>query len=47
MTALHIAVKQENVEIVKLLLSNKNLDINAKKVFNTLFPYTIFIYSFK
>lgn len=33
MTALHIAVKQENVEIVKLLLSNKNLDINAKKVF--------------
>lgn len=46
MTALHIAVKQENVEIVKLLLSNKNLDINAKKVFKyfiSLYDFYIFI----
>lgn len=30
MTALHIAVKQNNADIVEILLSNKNIDVNIK-----------------
>ena len=29
-TALHLAVEKENIEIIKLLLENKKLIINAK-----------------
>lgn len=28
-TSLYLAIKLNNIEIVKLLLSNKNIDINA------------------
>ena len=34
-TALHIAVEKGNVEIVKLLLSNEELDINAMYILIT------------
>ena len=29
-TALHMAVEKENIEIIELLLSNPNIDINIK-----------------
>lgn len=29
-TALHIAVEKQNIEIIKLLLSNNNININIK-----------------
>ena len=29
-TALHIAIKNENIEIIKLLINYVNIDINAK-----------------
>ena len=29
-TALHIAVKKRNIEIIKALLENKNIDINIE-----------------
>lgn len=29
-TALHIAVKKENVDIITLLLANKDIDVNEK-----------------
>ena len=29
-TALHIAVENNNIEIIKLLLENKNIDVNVK-----------------
>ena len=32
-TALHYAVEKENVEIVKLLLSNPYIDVNIKNIF--------------
>lgn len=35
-TALHLAVEKENIEIIKYLLSHKNIDINAKDDFNIL-----------
>ena len=31
-TALHLAVKKGNLEIVQLLLSDKNIDINNKQI---------------
>ena len=31
--ALHIAVEKENIEIIKLLLSNEKLDINIPYIF--------------
>lgn len=31
-TALHIAVENENVEIVKLLLNHPKIDVNIKKI---------------
>ena len=30
--ALHIAIEKENIEIVKILLSNKNIDVNLSTV---------------
>lgn len=32
-TALHMAVERKNVEIIKLLLSRINIDINVKNIF--------------
>ena len=29
-TALHIAIEKENIDIIKLLLSRDDIDINAK-----------------
>ena len=34
MTALHLAVKKENIEIVKILLTNDKLDINLLNIFH-------------
>lgn len=31
-TALHIAVENENAEIVKLLLNHPKIDVNIKKI---------------
>lgn len=36
-SALHIAVEEGNVVIVRLLLSNDKLDINEEYIFNTKF----------
>lgn len=33
-TPIHIAVEKTNITIIKLLLSNKQLDINAKSIHN-------------
>ena len=33
-TALYLAVEKENIEIVKLLLNNNQLDINFLNIFN-------------
>lgn len=30
MTALHLAVKIENIDIIKCLINNENIDINIK-----------------
>ena len=32
-TALFLAIEKENIEIVKLLLSNKNIDVNIINIF--------------
>lgn len=40
--ALHIAVENENVEILKLLLEKQNLKVNQKAVLN----YFIFLIPF-
>ena len=34
-TALYLAVEKENIEIIKLLLTNDNLDINLGYIFHT------------
>lgn len=34
MTVLYLAVKKANIEIIKLLLQNDKLDINAISIFN-------------
>ena len=33
-TALYVAIEKENIEIIKLLLTNENIDINILNVFN-------------
>ena len=33
-TALYLAVENENIEIVKLLLSNDNINVNVGYIFN-------------
>lgn len=33
-TALHIACENNNVEILKLLLRRKTIDVNARYIFN-------------
>ena len=30
--ALHIAIEEENVEIIQLLLSNKDIDVNLAQI---------------
>lgn len=32
---MHIAIEKENQEIVKLLLSNEDIDVNVKSILNT------------
>ena len=36
-TALYLAIEKENIEIVKLLLNNDQLDINLKYILNMIF----------
>lgn len=45
-TALHIAVLDKKFEIIKLLLNNKKIDIDAKDEINTkkFMRFEIFIY---
>ena len=38
-TSLHIAVMKKNIEIIKLLLSKKNIDINLFKISNIKIQY--------
>lgn len=38
-TALHMAVKKERIEIIKLLLSNDKIDVNI--------PFVLYIFIFK
>lgn len=40
---MHVAVEKENIEIIKLLLSNENVDVNIQTVHN----YSFFEYNFK
>lgn len=41
MTALHIASSNSNVEIVQLLLTKENIDINTKSIIQNLFNLLI------
>lgn len=41
MTPLHIAIENDDVEMVKLLLSNEKIDINAKAILHFLFVNNI------
>ena len=36
-TALYLAIEKENIEIVKLLLTNNKLDINQRNILNIFF----------
>lgn len=44
-TALHIAVKNENSEIVRLLLNHSNIDINNQSI-NIFFILHHFVFAF-
>ena len=41
-TALYHAIEIENIEIIKLLLMNDNIDINIINIFNTNFFFIAF-----
>lgn len=51
MTALHVAVLNQNVEMVKLLVSQNNIDVNAILIlifiYLTSFKFLIFFIQFK
>ena len=36
-TALHIAIEKENIEVIKILLSDPNIDVNVKAIQNKRF----------
>lgn len=36
MSALHIAIQNRNIEVIKLLLSNDKIDVNLKNVYSFL-----------
>ena len=40
-TALHIAIKNKNLEIVELLLSHPNIDVKKPKIFQLHFSYNL------
>ena len=42
-TPLFWAIEKENVDIVKLILSNKNIDVNALNILNQYFLNIIYI----
>ena len=44
MTPFYIAVAKENIEIIKLLLTNKNIDINIMNEMNVIFNFVFFLY---
>lgn len=46
MAPLHIAVLNNDLEIVKLLLHNRNIDVNAKSVLFNSILITFIIYLF-
>ena len=43
-TALNIAISLENIDIIKLLISNDKVDINAYSISKLLFFYVIQIF---
>ena len=43
-TVLHIAVKNKDIDIIKLLMKNKNTNINIKDDISLLFKSSSFIY---
>ena len=43
MTPLNIAIENGNDEIVRILLSNKNIDVNLKSVYYKLFFNSVFL----
>lgn len=44
MTPFYIAVAKENIKIIKLLLTNKNIDINIMNEMNEIFNFVFFLY---
>lgn len=44
MTPFYIAVAKENIKIIKLLLTNKNIDINIMNEMNVIFNFVFFLY---
>lgn len=42
MTSLHTAVEKENIEIVRLLLSNEKININLQNIFESIFLFIKF-----
>ena len=45
-TALHIAVENENVEIVKLLLNSPSIDVNSTEISNKIYLFIKFRINF-
>mgnify|MGYP001026861130 CR=1 FL=1 len=42
MTSLHTAVEKENIEIVRLLLSNEKINVNLQNIFESIFLFIKF-----
>ena len=45
-TALHMAVERKNVEIIKLLLSNPNIDISVENEIYYFYSFKVFLMNF-
>ena len=43
-TALYLAIEKENIEIIKLLLSNGKIDVNAPNIINLFYMKFKIIY---
>lgn len=41
LTALHLAIQNENLEIVKLLLENEKIDVNEKSILQSIIIHII------
>ena len=45
-TALHLTVERERIDIVELLLSQPNIDVNIKSIFNNNFNIVLYFHLF-